>query len=124
MAKIETLTLNGNRERCVNLDAPVGPTKVARVKNLPGDVMLVQAMFHAFATRGAPGLVGLLSMDQVPTPNGIYDEKTEAVILAYQTMLRQDVLKADGVIDPASYRHRNIVNYPDPRLMTITMLHV
>jgi hypothetical protein len=45
MAKKEVLTRNGNPEPCVNVDAAVGPVKVARVQNLPGDVMLIQAIF-------------------------------------------------------------------------------
>src|SRR5262249_33122547 len=124
MAKKETLTRNGSQEPCVNVDAPVGPTKIARVKNLPGDVMLIQAIFHILARRLWPGYIGLPSMDQVPTPNGHYDLKTETAILRYQTTNRSGLLQADGIIDPASYHHRNIIDLLDSRLMTITSLHL
>jgi hypothetical protein len=124
MAKKEMLTRNGNREPCVNVNAPVGPTKVARVRNLPGDVMLIQAIFHVLARRLWPGYIGLPSLDEVPTPDGRYDPKTEAAIRRYQAANRSGLLNADGVIDPASYRNRNIVSRTDAQLMTITNLHL
>jgi hypothetical protein len=34
------------------------------------------------------------------------------------------LLSADGVIDPASYGDRNIINRLDSQLMTITLLHL
>jgi hypothetical protein len=123
MAKIESLTRNGKQEPCVNVDAPVGPTKVTRVRNLPGDVMLIQAIFHVLS-RGGLDSIGLQSMDQVPTPTGRYDLKTETAILRYQTRWRRLLLNADGVIDPASYRDRNVVHQIRSQLMTITDLHV
>jgi hypothetical protein len=123
MAKKEMLTRNGKQAPCVNVDAPVGPTKVARVRNLPGDVMLIQAIFHVLASRLWPGYIGLQSLDQVPTPNGQFDLKTETAILSYQTTYRSGLLRADGVIDPASNHHRNIIDRLDSRLMTITSLH-
>jgi hypothetical protein len=124
MAKKETLTRNGNQETCVNIDAPVGPTKIARVKNLPGDVMLIQAIFHVLARRLQPGYIGLQSLDEVPIPNARYDSKTETAILRYQTTNRPGLLRADGVIDPAKYQRRNVINRLDSELMTITLLHL
>jgi hypothetical protein len=124
MARKETLTRNGNREPCLNIDAPVGPRKVTRVKNLHGDVMLVQAIFHVLAARVAPSYVGLATMDEVPKPTGRYDSKTEAAIQGYQTNQRSGLLRVDGVIDPASYRGRNIVSTADTPFMTMTLLHV
>jgi hypothetical protein len=124
MAKREILTRNGQQEPCVNIDAPVGPTKERRVKNLKGDVMLIQAMLHVIAKRlFSPGFIGLLSMDEVPTPNGIYDLKTEGAILSYQSKWRSELLRADGVIDPASYHNRNVIDRLGSQLMTITHLH-
>jgi hypothetical protein len=123
MAARETLTRNGTQQTGINIDAPVGPTKVARVKNLKGDVLLIQGVLFVLAKRTFPPVIGLQSMDQVPTPDGIYDGKTEAAILAYQTRYRPELLQADGVIDPASYQHRNVVSLLSSRLMTITHLH-
>jgi hypothetical protein len=123
MAARESLTRNGGQEAAINIDAPVGPTKVTRVKNLKGDVMLIQGVLFVLAKRLNPPLIGLQSMDQVPTPDGTYEAKTEAAILAYQTRYRPELLQADGVIDPASYHRRNIIEHLGSRLMTITHLH-
>lgn len=124
MAKRDVLTRGGKQEACVNLDAPVGPASVGRVRNRPGDVMLVQSIFNVFGKRLGPTFLGLQSMNEVPTPNGKYDDKTEKVIANYQAGNRANALRVDGVIDPASYGNRNIENDVSSKFMTITLLHI
>lgn len=124
MAKKETLTRGGKQEACVNLDAPVGPTAVRRVQNQQGDVMLVQSIFHVLGTRLTPAYLKLQSMDEVPRPTGRFDEKTEKVIRNYQANNSASALRLDGVIDPASYRNRNLDNREDARFMTVTLFHI
>ena len=125
MANIDTLRFGssaGDTAPCINVDAPVGPTKLSRVQNLKGDVMLIQASFFALAKWLNVNRVGLQSMDQVPVPTGLFDAKTEAAIRAYQGKKGWRPLNRDGVIDPASYRNRT-VRLGGP-LMTITNLHL
>lgn len=125
MARKEVLTQNGKREPCVNVDAAVGPVKFARVKNLQGDVMLVQAILHTLGTRVGAAYVGCRSKDDLPIPNGKYDSKTENAIVGYQKSQPTAMLLTDGIIDHASYRNRNVrIFTPETRLMTITQLHI
>src|SRR5205085_811635 len=88
-----------------------------------GDVMLIQAMLSVLG-RADPGDIGLKSMDQMPTPNGIYDAKTAAAIVGYQKRWRLGLLKVDGIIDPGEYGGRNVIHKTRSQEMTITDLHL
>jgi hypothetical protein len=124
MAKKEMITRNGTQKLGINVDAPVGPVNVPRTRNLPSDVLLIQAIFNVFARRLNPAYLGLQSLDEVPTPNGVYDAKTENAILRYQTTNRSDLLRVDGIVDPGSYGNRNVIDRLGGQLMTITLFHM
>lgn len=124
MAMRETLTRNGKQELCVNIEAPVGPPKEARVKNLPGDVMLIQSILFTLASRIEPAYIGFRSMDEVPKPTGQFDLPTETGIRRYQQKQSSQLLAVDGIVDPASYQDRKIIDHVDSRLMTITNMHL
>src|SRR5262245_58903071 len=138
MAKIETLTRNGKQEPCINVHEPVGPWKVGRVRNLYGDVMLVQAAIYTLARIMNPTFIigSTRYWELAPQPTGHYDSQTENAIQLFQKTRRVDLLKAYGVVDAGSYHTRNVVgreelskntetdNLVSHRLMTITLLHV
>jgi len=122
MAKKDTITFNGVREECLNVDQPVGKKQ----RNLKEDVMLIQAMFKKLAELKSPAFLGLRSRDAVPEPTGNFDDgKTENAIWAYQRKNARRSLRVDGVIHPAAYENSNINrNRENTPLMTITLLHL
>lgn len=127
MAKRETLTLEGEEQPCLNVSATVGVGGANEV----GDVMLVQAMFQYIADARGPKQIGLDSKDDVPLPGGEFGTITAHAIDMYQRVNFMSVVSFDGLIHPASYKHRNITlrGSSDPRwggrlvFMTITLLH-
>ncbi len=92
-------------------------------ENKKGDVMLVQAMFRYIAA--SPSVVSKQFEGGVlPEVTGTFDDATKAVIRKYQNKWVHVVLRADGLIHPASYENRVLADRSaSRRLMTITLLH-
>ena len=92
-------------------------------RNHRGDVMLIQAIFNYLSS--SPGVVSYQFKNTVmPEVNGKFSPATGELIQKYQTKWVHVVLRADGVIHPASYKNRVLADRrASRRLMTITLLH-
>jgi peptidoglycan hydrolase-like protein with peptidoglycan-binding domain len=130
MATIAKITMNGYDSRGFNITETVGGNGSSNRTN-NGDVMVVQIMLHLIAyyqwSTPSAQTIGLASLDEVPVPTNVFDEKTRRAILRYQQYYRPALRAVDGVVHPASYRlealgrQRNI--QVGPGLMMITHLH-
>lgn len=119
MAKKEMFTWMGSKFETLNISESVGKGGA----NKTGDVMLIQAMLQYLAVAPqTPKFIGLNSADEVPEPSGEFDGKTAHAIKSYQRKYIRELLKADGIIHPASYENRNLKRAKP--LMSITLLHI
>ncbi len=127
MAKVDTRTMNGDRQRCLNIDYPVGFMRNnGRMANTTEDVKLIQAMLR-FIKKYDPSnpFSRAISSGDLPSVNGIFDNLTLKAINIYQKANAQILLKVDGLIEPALYQNRNIDTvHKRYRVMTIHALDV
>ncbi len=117
MLKIVSAYIGEKRYRFLNTANTVGK----RGLNLPGDVMLVQALFNYIAP-----IVQLGGYDSTlinpPQVTGICDEATEYAIYAYQMKFGPSLMKADGTIHPPSYTNRKLS--AGKPVMTMTLMQL
>ena len=127
MAKVDTRTMNGDQQRCLNIDYPVGFMKSsARLANASDDVKLIQAMFRFVKKYDHSNPFSrAISLGDLPSVNGIFDNLTVNAINKYQRANARVLLRVDGLIEPALYQNRNIDTvHKRYRVMTITALDI
>lgn len=120
MAHIEIATFVDTGEEW---HANVGDIVGIGEKNEKNDVMLIQAFINliGFNPVRAQDFFGIKPGDTLPKPDGsILDGKTIRAIWKFQEKCDKELLSKDGIIHPASYRHRKIAK---GKLMTITLLN-